>query len=545
MKNLKISRIAFKSLLTYTLLILIFGVTMCIIGYRGFTELLLRMYTRGGFRIAAAAHYEIDPDRLDEYLESGGRTEGYQETWDRLDRLCNASEATFIYVIRPDESDYGHVKYIISTVNHNSVYTPYEVGYIKATTNDEYRLKYRLMMEGKSDSESLVLAGKQYNAKTHHITAMTSLKGSDGKTKALLCVQRQMNALSIARIEYIKDVIQATLVLAVLANLLNAIYQRKALLIPLQKITDEASRFAKENNTTGKKLTDVIHNKDEIGLLASSIDSMEEQVVNYVDEVKQFTAEKERDKTELALAAAIQDGMLPSTFPAFPDRAEFDVFASMDPAREVGGDFYDFFLIDEDHLCLEIADVSGKGIPGALVMMSSKIMLSDFAMTGKSPAEILHDGNNTLCMNNKDKVFVTAWLGILEISTGKLTAANAGHEYPVLKKPDGQYELIKDKHGFVLGGIEDMEYTDYELQLEPGTKLFLYTDGLPEAEDADNNMFGVERMVKALNEHPDAVPEMVVTNMYIAVSEFIKETEQFDDLTMLCLEYKGITQSST
>ena len=539
MSKFKISRIAFKSLLTYTALLFIFAVTMCIIGYRGFTEVLLRMYTRGGFRIAAAARYDIDADQLDAYLESGGNTDGYQESWDRLDKLCNASDATFIYVIRPDETDYGHVKYIFSTVNHNSKYSPYEVGYIKETTNDEYRVKYRRMMEGESDAESLVLQSRQYSTRSHHITVMTSLKGSDNKTKALLCVQRQMTTLAVSRIEYIIDVIQATLVLVILANLLNTLYQRKALLIPLQKITEEASRFAKENNTTGKKLTDEIRNNDEIGLLAASIDSMEEKVVNYVEEVRRFTAEKERDSTELALAAAIQDGMLPNQFPAFPDRTEFDIFASMDPAREVGGDFYDFFLIDDDHLCLEIADVSGKGIPGALVMMASKIMLTDFAMTLRDPAEILHAGNNAMCGSNPDKVFVTVWLGILEISTGRLTAANAGHEYPILKKPDGKYEMIKDKHGFVIGGMEDMAYKNYELQLEPGTKLFLYTDGLPEAEDADHNMFGIDRILTALNEQPDAAPEQVLSNMTDAVNAFVKETEQFDDLTMLCLEYKG------
>lgn len=539
MSKYKISRIAFKSLLTYTALLFIFAVTMCIIGYRGFTDVILRMYTQGGFRIAAAARYDIDADQLDAYLESGGNTEGYQETWDRLDKLCNASDATFIYVIRPDETDYGHVKYIFSTVNHNSKYTPYEVGYIKETTNDEYRVKYRRMMEGESDAESLVLQGRQYSTRSHHITAMTALKGSDNKTKALLCIQRQMTALAVSRIEYIIDVIQATLVLVVLANLLNTLYQRRTLLIPLQKITEEASRFAKENNTTGKKLTDEIRNNDEIGLLAASIDSMEEQVVNYVEEVRQFTAEKERDSTELALAAAIQDGMLPNQFPAFPDRTEFDIYASMDPAREVGGDFYDFFLIDEDHLCLEIADVSGKGIPGALVMMASKIMLTDFAMTLRDPAEILRAGNNAMCGSNTDKVFVTVWLGILEISTGRLTAANAGHEYPILKKPDGNYEMIKGKHGFVIGGMEDMVYKNYDLQLEPGTKLFLYTDGLPEAEDADHNMFGIDRILTALNEEPDAAPEQVLANMTAAVNAFVKDTEQFDDLTMLCLEYKG------
>lgn len=539
MKKYKINRIALKSLLIYMLVLAVFAVTMCFIGYRGFTIVLERMYNRTATRIAYAARNDIDPDMLETYLETGGNAEGYQETWDRLDKLCDAMEATFIYVIIPDKTDYGHVTYVFSTVGHTTSYTPYEVGFVKETSTEEYRQKYQLMMEGKSDSESLLLNSRRFDSSTHHITAMVSLKGSDNETKALLCVQRQMKALSISRIEYIKAVIYATLILSVLAYLLNILYQRKALLIPLQKITDEASRFARENNTTGRKLTDEIRNKDEIGVLAASIDSMEEQVVNYVDEVKRFTAEKERDRTELALAASIQENMLPNVFPAFPDRTEFDIFASMDPAREVGGDFYDFFLIDDDHLCLEIADVSGKGIPGALVMMASKIMLTDFAKTGKSPAEILEEANSTMCAKNSDRMFVTVWLGILDISTGMLTAANAGHEYPILKKPDGKYELIKDKHGFVIGGMEDIRYSNYEIQMEPGTILFLYTDGLPEAEDADENMFGVNRVIKALNQQPDAAPRQVLSNMAAAVNAFVKDTEQFDDLTMLCIEYKG------
>ena len=195
------------------------------------------------------------------------------------------------------------------------------------------------------------------------------------------------------------------------------------------------------------------------------------------------TAEKERIGTELALATRIQADMLPNIFPAFPDRTDFDIYATMDPAKEVGGDFYDFFLIDDDHLCMVMADVSGKGVPAALFMMASKIILRNNAMMGKSPAKILGP-TNAICSNNQEEMFVTVWLGILEISTGKLTAANAGHEYPVMKRPDGRFELLKDKHGFVVGGMEGVKYKDYELQLEPGAKLFLYTDGVPEATDA-------------------------------------------------------------
>ncbi|MBO7407903.1 MAG: serine/threonine-protein phosphatase, partial [Clostridia bacterium] len=247
----------------------------------------------------------------------------------------------------------------------------------------------------------------------------------------------------------------------------------------------------------------------------------------------------ERINTELGLATRIQSAMLPNIFPPFPDRTEFDIYASMDPAKEVGGDFYDFFLIDDDHLGLVIADVSGKGVPAALFMMASKIILANNAKMGKSPAQVLTDTNAAICSNNREEMFVTVWLGILEISTGKLTAANAGHEYPVLLAPGGQYELFKDKHGFVIGGMDNMKYKEYELTLEPGAKLFLYTDGVPEATNAEDELFGTGRMLAALNTDTAAPPEEVLKDMRAAVDDFVKDAEQFDDLTMLCLEYRG------
>lgn len=249
--------------------------------------------------------------------------------------------------------------------------------------------------------------------------------------------------------------------------------------------------------------------------------------------------ENSKIKTELNLATRIQSNMLPNIFPAFPERPEFDVYASMDPAKEVGGDFYDFFLVDEDHLCLVMADVSGKGVPAALFMMASKIILSNYAKMGKSPSEILTAANASICTNNREDMFVTVWLGILELSTGKLTASNAGHEYPVIMDPDGKFELYKDKHGFVIGGMEGLKYKEYSLYLKPGSKLFLYTDGVPEATDSNKALFGSERMVEALNEKPDQSPEDILKTVRRHVDAFVKDAEQFDDLTMLCMEYNG------
>ena len=252
----------------------------------------------------------------------------------------------------------------------------------------------------------------------------------------------------------------------------------------------------------------------------------------------QEAVNKERLETELKTATRIQQSMLPHDFPPFPERKEFDIFASMTPARDVGGDFYDFFMIDDDHLCLVMADVSGKGIPAALYMMVSKIILQSCARLGQSAAAILNKTNEAMCSNNQVDMFVTVWLGILEISTGRITAANAGHEYPALMR-GGQFSLLKVKHGLVIGGMEGMRYHEYEIALKPGDKLFLYTDGVPEATDRDNNMFGTGRMIESLNANPAATPRETLKNVHSAVNSFVNEAEQFDDLTMLCITYNG------
>ena len=242
---------------------------------------------------------------------------------------------------------------------------------------------------------------------------------------------------------------------------------------------------------------------------------------------------------ELSTAREIQGSMLPHLFPPFPDRKEIELFASMDPARDVGGDFYDFFFVDEDHLCLVIADVSGKGIPAALFMMLAKRIIEDYARMEHNASEILAQTNEALCDNNQAEMFVTVWLGILQVSTGKLTAVNAGHEFPVVQKKGGCFELYKDRHGFVIGGMKGVHYKAYDLYLSPGDKLFVYTDGVPEAVDVNGKMFGTERMVSALNTCADESPETILKRVRSAVDEFVGEAEQFDDLTMMCLEYLG------
>lgn len=530
----KMRGITFRSLSGIVLLLIVFSVIVCLIGFDGFTDAILEQYSDSSFRTARICASLIDPDYLDVYARSGGVTEEYQSMYSRLERICNATGSTFVYVIRPDTTDYGHITFIFSLMNRKMNYQHYPFGYVRETTNDDYRKKYRALYEGAAD-EALVLRDTGYIETDPHITAMVPLKGADGQTKGILCVQSQMDVVVRARKRFLREVLIALVIVTTFVTSVQGMYMGRMLLKPLRMISTEASRFAAENIKPERMLTEKIRNKDEIGMLAESIDQMEEQICEYVERMKNVTAREERISTELNLARRIQADMLPSTFPAFPHRKEFDIYASMEPAKEVGGDFYDFFLVDEDHLCMVIADVSGKGIPAALFMMASKIILADNVMMGKSPAEVLETTNNIICATNREEMFVTVWLGILDIPTGTVKAANAGHEYPVLKKPDGDFELLMDRHGLVVGGMENVKYKEYEFQMEKGSVLFLYTDGLPEATDASEKMFGVEGMMETLNENLDAKPQEILEHMKKAADDFVGSAPQFDDVTMLCL----------
>ena len=276
-----------------------------------------------------------------------------------------------------------------------------------------------------------------------------------------------------------------------------------------------------------------IKERNEFGLLSEDIAELAKEIDYYTKQNMKLAGERERVAAELDMARRLQASQLPTQMPAFPDRQDIDVFASMTPAKEVGGDFYDYFLIDDDHLAIVVADVSGKGIPAALFMMMTKMLLTDNAMTGMPPHEVLERTNDTICKHNELEMFVTMWFGVLEISTGKITAANAGHEYPVVRHKDGQFEVLKDTHDFIVGGMEGMAYRQYELELEKGSMLFLYTDGAPEATRADKQMFGMKRLVDALNENPNDTPQVLLERVRARIDEFVGDEPQFDDLTML------------
>ena len=261
--------------------------------------------------------------------------------------------------------------------------------------------------------------------------------------------------------------------------------------------------------------------------------SLSDDINETVDALKGYISEAEhRYEKELEMARTIQLSALPKNF-VFSEIREIDLFALTEPAREVGGDFYDFFFVGMNRLAIVIADVSGKGIPAALFMMRSKASIRSLAETGSSPGEIFYKVNNLLCEGNDADMFVTVWIGIVDLTTGEMCCANAGHEYPVLKRADGSYEIVMDRHGLPLAAMEEMWYTEYSLTLRPGDKLFLYTDGVPEAINENEEQYGTDRMLAALNTVMDEPMENTLFAVRNDMSSFVGEADQFDDITML------------
>ncbi len=347
------------------------------------------------------------------------------------------------------------------------------------------------------------------------------------------------NAVVNSVVKGILTVIQSCLALSalilILITLLAGRFLRK-ISDPLKKLEDDVKQISAGDLEHRSNVT----TNDEIGNLATSFNHMTDSLQKYIKDLKEMTAKEERLSMELSLAANIQSSMLPRNFDTFNSHEEFSLFASMNPAKEVGGDFYDFFMIDDSHLVLVIADVSGKGVPAALFMAKAKTSIKTRAMMGGTPSEILKDVNAQMCEGNEQELFVTVWLAIIDLKTGKGLAANAGHEHPAVCRSGGEYELVIYPHSIALAALDEAVFKEHEFKLNPGDSLFVYTDGVPEATSGKTEgFFGTDRMLAALNQKPDAEPKEVLQNVYNAVLEFSDGAEQFDDITMLCIKYHG------
>ena len=516
--------------------ICVLTVLVCVMGYREFTSSAMIQYEDCAYNTARTAASVLSPELLTGEITGSEFKMRFKMLNDEWQRLADTQDATFIYLICPDKSDYDHIKFFLSVMNSSEHYDQYPSGYIRKTSNEEYKTGYKELCENGGRMVT-VFRDKGYNETGHHITVMIPFKTNDsGIVDWIICVQRQMERLNLFRKSYVNHVAYAAAVIAGLVLLVYGMYLGRSLIRPVQKIAGETQRFAGEHTKPESPLGKEITAKNEIGQLARTIDAMEAQVLNYIDNITNITKEREQIKAELNIAADIQLSMLPREF---PQRKEFEMFATMNPAKEVGGDFYDFFMIDDDHLALVMADVSGKGVPAALFMVIAKTLIKDRAKMGGTPGEILSDVNNQLCEGNDADLFVTVWLGILELSTGKVTASNAGHEYPAIKRADGKYELFKTKQSPAVATMDGMRFRVSEFELKHGDCLYIYTDGVPEATNIHDELYGTDRMLEALDGTSGMSAEDVLHTMRKSVMDFTGEAPQFDDVTMLYLKFMG------
>lgn len=341
---------------------------------------------------------------------------------------------------------------------------------------------------------------------------------------------------------YIYLVVGISLNILFLVSVLFLRYVEQNITAPLEILSKLAKRFAgrdhqnAEDNQQFSEACRSIDTGDEIGALSVSFRHMMADISSYVDNLARVTAEKERIGAELTVATQIQASMLPCIFPAFPEREEFDIYATMEPAKEVGGDFYDFFMVDNDHLAVVMADVSGKGVPAALFMVIAKTLIKNHAQNGDSGADVFTNVNRQLCENNEAGLFVTAWMGILQISTGDFIYVNAGHNPPLLRRAGENFEYLRGRSGFVLAGMEDMKYRQADMKLLPGDMLYLYTDGVTEATDIHEELYGEQRLKEYLNKNEELPLPEILHGIKADIDVFVKGAPQFDDITMLILK---------
>ena len=517
---------------------LLFGVLMFAINsfmsYKQFKRQVETLYGDITKQFAQTALSYVDVERVFYWL-----TDGNDGFWDstnqRLNELTETAELAFIY-LTVISHDYKYRTYVFDTVSSQALNEPYELGYVESLekkTPDYIENLRRTIENGETHSYF------SYNKSGGHVTTSIPVRDFTGAVVAIMSVVKPMNEIQAYKENYLRSILVAALIFTVSFILLYALSLIVGVVNPLMLIIDETSHFAEHHGElTG--LLKKIKNKDELGLLAKSVEKMSVDMNRYISDLTHATVEKERLGAELNVATKIQAEMLPRVFPPYKNHPEIELFASMSPAKEVGGDFYDFFMVDDDHFAVVVADVSGKGVPAALFMVIAKTLLKDAALLFKTPAEIFEHVNNTLCEGNESGLFVTCWMGILEISTGKLTFANAGHTMPVICK-DGEVDYLRTKPNLMLAAMEGIPYKNHDIIIKPGDKLFVYTDGVTEAADKNNNLYGDKNLLAALQraEAKSLTPKELLKFINDDVEKFVDGADQFDDITMLGMIFKS------
>lgn len=511
-------------------LIMLLSAAIGTVGYFEFAGALKQQYMEIANGIAEYAALSMDPETLEQYLETKTADEAYNSTREQLQHTADAEDCSVIYVAKV-HTDTKEREYIYNVVSKASGFSPYEIGF-RDTVNDEFLKVYDSILKGETQLHNFMYSRKGYT------TSVYPVEDADSGVVAIVGVVKNMDLLTSAKNSYICQIILIEALIAILSGVVWVVYMRRRIVVPVQQLSEAALNMV-EHLEDGNSPELVVKHDDELRELADSFATMYREVGAYIAKLETVTAEKERIGAELDVAAKIQSSMLPCVFPAFPNRNEFDIYATMDPAKEVGGDFYDFFMVDADHLAFVVADVSGKGVPAALFMVIGKTLIKDHTGLHDDLGEVFTEVNNILCASNSEEMFITAFEGVLNLKTGELRYVNAGHEIPFLCRKGGVFEPFKVRAGFVLAGMQGIRYRAGSIQLEPGDKVFQYSDGIPEAINSEKAPYGMKRLESVLAKNSEKAPSELLPLVKADVDAFVGDADQFDDITMLCIEFKG------
>ena len=418
----------------------------------------------------------------------------------------------------------------------NEIADNYILGEVVQTESEEESRIIKRIWTDEIECDFIV----DYQEKNSSITLYKAVRNSEEELCGVIIISRSIQEMVDTWTRYLVGNAIAGVSLVLIGTVILGLYIRFRVVKPVIRLAMEADRFTREIVKRERELADDVGNVTEIRFLARSIDKMEEGTMKNIEDLTRMSRESERMDTELSLAANLQTSVLPKA-EKLSDREEFDLAASMTPAREVGGDFYDFFLLDDTHLVLTIADVSDKGVGAAFFMAISKTMLRARVRMGGSPAEIISFVEERLSEDNEAGMFITVWMGIVDLVTGEVNACNAGHNFPaVLHVETGEgYQLEKTPHGPPMCFLPGMPQMDHSFCLRPGDRLFLYTDGVTDAKNTEGDRFGNDRLVEALNADQEIGDASLILRIKAAVDHFAGEEPQYDDISMVSFTFHG------
>ena len=507
--------------MSVTMVIILVTVVVTYMSGRAYSNMVANLSSERLSGLAQIAEGVLKRANVDKYFFGAALDQNFDDMRAQLKYIVESATLERIGFIRKGTN--GDFLYIVST----SDLKPFSV--VNQTWADTF-----------ADSEYDDKDSNIFVDQVHHIVSLArDYYDADGEFAGIVYISDNYESFMNDYTRYRNQTVSVVIGMVIVIIAIYSYYLSRYLIKPIKEVTAETLRFASKKDTKIEthKLRASIR-RDELGVLANGVTTMETDILAYIDSLTKVNAEKSKVQAELNIAAAIQKGMMPTE--TFPDIKEFEIYAAMKPARAVGGDFYDYYFIDPNHLAIVVADVSGKGIPAALFMMITQMLIRQILEDNPKlkPSEVLSKLDSKLTRKNSTEQFVTVWLGILDVRTGSIVASNAGHEYPVISQGvDNSFIVFKDRHNPPCATIEGIQRSDYTIELRKGDSILLYTDGVPEATNSDNKLFGMDNLVACLNKKKLSTAEDHVKTVFEAVDTFRGTAEQFDDITLVNVVY--------